>query len=227
MQPSATSEVLRQAMLSGSVAAAQSLAAFFAQDRGALTAWFGEELAADLRQDRARCRGLLDRDVAAINTLIAAQLDAVLHHPRLQRLEGSWRGLAWLVDGIRPNAQVRVRLLPVSWREIERDLARALEFDQSAMFRLLYENEFGSPGGEPFGLLVLDHEIRHRPDPRGAADLAPVDDVTVLSGLADIAAAAFMPIVVAASPALLGADQFPDLSRTQNVTAVLDNAEHA
>ena len=73
-------------------------------------------------QDPARLRGLLDRDIAAIDDLIAAQLDAVLHHPRLQRLEGSWRGLAWLVDGFDPAARLKTRLLSAAWEELDRDL---------------------------------------------------------------------------------------------------------
>jgi type VI secretion system ImpC/EvpB family protein len=225
--------MLRGAMLSGrftrlgSEAVAQQFAAFLTADRAALTAWFGEPLAAELRRDPARCRGLLDRDLAVIDTLIAAQLDAVLHHPRLQRLEGSWRGLAWLVDGIRPDTHLRVRLLSASWRELDRDFARATEFDQSALFRLLYENEFGSPGGEPFGLLIIDHEIKHRPDRRGVSELSPVDDISVLDGIAAIAAAAFMPVVVAAAPMLLGADRFEDLTGAQDIAAVLADNEHA
>ena len=183
-------------------------------------------MASTLRQDPAQLRGRVDRDIAAIDALIGAQLDAVLHHPRLQRLEGSWRGLAWMVAGFDPGARLKARLLSATWEELDRDASRASQFDQSALFRLIYENEFGSAGGEPFGLLVIDHELRHKPEPRGLSAHAPIDDVSVLASLASIAAAAFVPMVLAAAPALLGVDQFPDLVLSNDIAAALRDDEH-
>ena len=221
----AATDPLRQEILSGrftrpgSDAVAERLGAFLRQERGALAAWFGAETAAGLRGDPARLRGLIDRDIVALDRLIARQLDAVLHHPRLQQLEGSWRGLAWLVAGLDPAARLKARLLSIGWDEIDRDLARASEFDQSTLFRLIYENEFGTAGGEPFGLIVVDHELRHVPQKRGLSAFAPVDDISVLSGLAAIAAAAFVPMVLAASPALLGVDDFAALALSNDIAA--------
>src|SRR6185312_7909739 len=113
--------------------------------------------------DADALRAALDRDIARIDRLIGAQRDAVVHAPGLRRLEGSWRGRAWLVGGLDPAGRVKARLLNVGWPEICRDLDRAAEMDQSNLFRRVYEDEFGTPGGEPFGLLVVDHEVRHRP----------------------------------------------------------------
>jgi type VI secretion system ImpC/EvpB family protein len=149
----------------------------------------------------------LDRAIAMIDALVAAQLDAILHHDRLRWLEGAWRGLAWLVRGQDPGGPVRVKVLNLGWRELCRDLARATEFDRSDLFRKVYEEEFGMPGGEPFGLLVVDHEVRHRPTAE-----APSDDVGALTSLAGVAAAAFAPVVLAASPSLLQVDDFADLA---------------
>jgi type VI secretion system ImpC/EvpB family protein len=152
-------------------------------------------------------RSRIDRMIATIDALVSAQLDAILHHPCLQRLEGAWRGLAWLLHGLAPGAAVRVRVLNISWPELCRDLERAAEFDQSQLFRKIYEEEFGSPGGEPFGLLVVDHQVRHRPNAE-----APTDDVGAIANLAGVAAAAFAPVVLSASPALLEVDGFGDLA---------------
>jgi type VI secretion system protein ImpD/type VI secretion system protein ImpC len=149
----------------------------------------------------------LDRAIAMIDVLVAAQLDAILHHNRLRGLEGSWRGLAWLVDRQDLGGPVRVKVLNLGWRDLCRDLARSTEFDRSHLFQKVYEEEFGMPGGEPFGLLVVDHEVRHR-----AAAEAPSDDVSALTSLAGIAAAAFAPLVLAASPSLLQVDDFADLA---------------
>jgi type VI secretion system protein ImpD/type VI secretion system protein ImpC len=224
---------LRTAILSGrhthpdADAVRTRLGEFLSQDRGALASWFGADTVAWIRPAPARLRYLIERDLVQIDALISDQLDTVLHHPALQRLEGSWRGLAWLVEGIEPKQRLKISILPASWRELDRDLARVSEFDQSNLFRMVYENEFGHAGGEPFGLLVIDHEVRHRPGRATPRDLAPVDDLSVMSLLAAIAAAAFVPIVLAASPALLGVDRFEDLVLSNDVAAVMADEEHA
>lgn len=184
--------------------------------------WFGGALAGRMAADRDLARGLIDRDIAAIDAMIGHQLDEILHSSRLQRLEGSWRGLFWLVAGVRDPARVRLRVLPVSWAEMTRDIERAAEFDQSNLFKAVYENEFGIAGGEPYGLLVVDHELRHRPAPG-----FPTDDPATLAGLAAIAAAAFAPAVLGGSPALLGADEWSDLALTTDPAAALRDPEHA
>jgi type VI secretion system protein ImpD/type VI secretion system protein ImpC len=172
-------------------------------------------------------RGRIDRELVWIDTLIAAQLDAVLHHLAFQRLEGSWRGLAWLVEGFEPQKRLKLAVLAASWRELDRDIARASEFDQSSLFKMVYENEFGHAGGEPFGMLLIDHEVRHRPERASPRDLAPIDDVALMSALASIAASAFVPIVLAASPVLLGVDEFEDLVLSNDIAAVMADEEHA
>jgi type VI secretion system ImpC/EvpB family protein len=173
----------------------------------ALAAWFGLDRALCLAGDPDACRGALDRDIAALDALIGEQLDAVLHHQRLRRFEGRWRGLAWLAGGHDPAGRVKLKMLNLSWAELCRDLERAVEFDQSQLFQKIYENEFGMPGGEPYGVMIVDHEVRHRPAPG-----APSDDVNALAQLSAVAAAAFVPTVLAASPALLQVEEFADLA---------------
>src|SRR5262249_34510923 len=115
--------------------------------------------------------------------------------------------LAWLSGGIDPADRVKLKVLSLSWAELCRDLERAVEFDQSQLFQKVYESEFGMPGGEPYGLLVVDHEVRHRPAPG-----APSDDVNALAQLSAVAAAAFVPTVLAASPALLPVEGVGELA---------------
>jgi type VI secretion system protein ImpD len=160
---------------------------------------------------RDRVLAALDRAIARIDALLNAQVNAILHHPRFQRLEASWRGLRYLVEngagagGIAGNIQVRV--LTVTWTELCRDFERAGDFDQSCLFAKVYNEEFGMPGGRPYGLLIADYEVMHRrtPDHR-------TDDIAMLRAAAGVAAAAFAPFVVGASPALLGLERFADLS---------------
>jgi type VI secretion system protein ImpD/type VI secretion system protein ImpC len=219
---------LRKIVLGGgftirpSGAALSALAAFLASPGAGLSSWFGSPFVERFDREQTTIRCALDRDIAAIDGLISRQLDEILHAPRLLRLEGMWRGLHWLIEGIEPRKTVKLRILPARWEEVARDLDRAVEFDQSYLFRRIYTDEFGMPGGEPYGLLVIDHEVRHRP-----SATSRTDDTSAMLQIAAIAAASFCPTILAASPALLGADVWSDLATTQDPTSTLGDKEHA
>ena len=220
---------LRDRVLTGSYfgprhgAAAEPVAAFpYLDTWQALAAWFGALQARRLVGDPGACRAALDRDIAALDAMIGDQLDTILHHPRLRGLEGSWRGLFWLTADLDPAGRAKVKVLNIPWAELCRDLERAVEFDQSQLFRKVYEEEFGTPGGEPYGLLIVVHEVRHRP-----VLGAPTDDVTALMQLAGVAAAAFAPTVLAASPALLQVEEFADLAMSTDVSDPFRGPEFA
>ena len=185
----------------------------------ALRTWFGEGLVRLLGS--GTLRAALDHDIAEIDALLSEQLDAVLHARPLQELEGRWRGLAWLVSGIEAGRRIKVRLMPIKWPEICRDLERALEFDQSQMFRRIYEDEFGMPGGEPFGLMIIDHPVRHR-----VGGGSTTDDVGALMRLSAVAAAAFMPVVLSLDPNVLEVDRFADLEGVRDIAAPLRSTDH-
>lgn len=224
-------ESLRSAVFAGrflgSAPAHADLAALVASSSAAtqLALWFGEAWLSQLRREPARggmLRAALDRDIARLDAMISAQLDAVFHHPRMRRLEGSWRGLHWLVERLpATGGRVRLKVLQARWVEVCRDIERAIEFDQSQLFRKIHDEEFGTAGGEPFGLIAADYEVRHRP---GSSH--PTDDISALSGLAGIAAAAFAPMVLAASPGLLGVDSFADMAPSHDPGPVLQGPEH-
>jgi type VI secretion system ImpC/EvpB family protein len=216
---------LRQAVLSGRFLGRRdypledALAEFLgAANDDALAMW----LPAGWHGDADDARGLLDRDIVAIDAMLSEQLDAVLHNDRLRRLEGTWRGLAWLIGGMEHGSRLKAKILNISWAEICRDLERAVEFDQSNLFRKVYEDEFGTPGGEPYGVLIVDHDIRHRSGPT-----ARTDDVSALAALASVAAASFCPTIVGAHPALLEVDDFADLATVTDLASPLRNTDHA
>lgn len=190
----------------------------FAPSARAIDLWFGDTSPKDVRL-------AIDRDLAAIEERIGGLIDAILHHPRFQALEARWRAVAWLVqvgEVERWAPRVKLRILNVSWAELSRDVSRAVEFDQSETFRKVYEYAFGIAGGEPFGLMIVDHELRHDPAPEQI-----IDDIATLEGLAGTAAAAFVPFIFAASPALLGLESFSELERVQNIGAVFGDRAHA
>lgn len=172
------------------------------------------------RRSAAATRALVDRLIAAIDRQLNDQVNAILHDRRFQRLEASWRGLKYLVDIAAPMQRLKIKLLDVSWRELCRDVERAIEFEQSQLFEKVYSDEFGSPGGEPFGLLIGDYYVAHKP----TAD-QPQDDIGALKAIAGVAAAAFCPFITSCAPALLGIERFDELGKGVDLATAFDGPE--
>ena len=135
--------------------------------------------------------------IKELDAKLSKQLSAVLHAPEFQRLEGSWRGLNHLVMKSETCATLKLKMLQVTKRELQKDLEDAVEFDMSETFKQIYTREFGQAGGEPFGALIGDYEFTNHPD-----------DVGLLGRMSEVAAAGFCPFISAASPRLFGYDSF-------------------
>ncbi len=187
----------------------------------ALVHWLGPATSRDLAGNRRALLQRLDRDIVRLDEFLTRQVNAILQHAHFQALEASWRGLRYLTERAVDAHNVKIRLLNVSWRELARDLERAIEFDQSQLFKKVYSEEFDMPGGEPFGLLIGDYQVRHRPGLEH-----PVDDVAVLRGISQVAAAAFAPFVAGAHPALFGLDSFRELGLPIDLQAVFRQLEY-
>ncbi len=176
--------------------------------------------------DRRACaRAAVERLIVAIDRMLSRQLDEILHHPRFQRLEASWRGLRYLTEveaEYDEDLNVKIKVLNVSWAELVKDLTRALEFDQSHLFQRIYSDEFDMPGGEPLGVLLCDYEVSHRPRPN-----QPAGDIDALTELARIGAAALCPVIVNASSELFGLDSFAELARLSDPHAIFQQREYA
>jgi type VI secretion system protein ImpC len=158
----------------------------------------------------------IDKAIAAIDAKLSAQLNEVVHHPRFLQLEGSWRGLNYLVMNSETGTSLRLRVLNLSKRELHRDLTRAVEFDQSQLFKQIYENEFGTPGGEPYGALIGDYEWTSHPD--------DMEDLRLLS---NVAAGAFAPFISAAGASMFGFQNWTELSRPRDLAKIFDTIEYA
>ena len=102
--------------------------------------------------------------IAAIDQLMSAQLSAVMKNEKFQKLEGSWRGLHQLVSNSETSTDLKLRMLNISKKELSKDLEKAVEFDQSQIFKKIYESEFGTAGGEPYAALIGDYEFSGNPD---------------------------------------------------------------
>lgn len=158
----------------------------------------------------------ITKAIAAIDAKISKQLNAIMHHENFQKLEGTWRGLNYLVMNSETSSTLKIRVMNVSKRELYKDISKAVEFDQSNIFKKIYENEFGSPGGEPYGALIGDYEFTNHPE-----------DVELLTGMSNVAAAAFAPFVSAASPKLFGFDDYTELSKPRDLEKIFDSIEYA
>jgi type VI secretion system protein ImpC len=173
-----------------------------------------QALAGTVTFDKSLSR-TFERAIAAIDRKLSEQLNAVMHHPKFSALEGSWRGLHYLVMNSETSTSLKLRVLNLPKRELSRDLQRAVEFDQSQLFKKIYENEFGTPGGEPYGALIGDYEWTAHPD-----------DVETLRLVSNVAAAAFAPFVSAAGSSMFGFDNWPELARPRDLAKIFETQEY-
>lgn len=153
--------------------------------------------------------------IAEIDRLLSAQLNEIMHQEEFQKLEGSWRGLHYLVSNTICGPQMKIRVMNVNKKELLKDFERALEFDQSTLFKKIYEEEYGTFGGAPYGALIGDYEFGNHPQ-----------DMALLDKIAGVAAAAHAPFLSAASAGMFGWDEFHDMTEVRDVSKIFDRAEY-
>jgi type VI secretion system protein ImpC len=154
--------------------------------------------------------------IAELDKKLSAQLNEIMHHPDFQRLEGTWRGLHYLVHQSETGETLQLRVLNVSMRDLFKDLERAVEFDQSALFKKVYEEEYGQLGGKPFGMLVGDYEFSRHPE-----------DIKLLQMISNVAAAAHAPFVAGAAPKLFNFERFTELTAPRDLAKIFAGVEYA
>lgn len=154
--------------------------------------------------------------IAKIDDVLSRQLAAIMHNEKFQKLEGSWRGLHHLVMNSDTGTSLKVKVCNVTKRELFKDLDKAVEFDQSQIFKKIYESEFGTPGGEPYGAMIGDFEFSSHPE-----------DIALLSNMSSVAAAGFCPFISAAAPGLFGFGSWNELSKPRDLEKIFDSSEYA
>jgi len=159
---------------------------------------------------------MINARIAQIDHLISLQLNEILHAPAFQKLEGSWRGLKYLLDNTETSTMLKIRVLNVSKKELLKDLQRAAEFDQSATFKKIYEDEYGVFGGEPFAALIGDYEFTKHPE-----------DIELLDRMSHVAAGAHAPFLTAAGPELMNLDSYTNLGTPRDIAKIFDSTEFA
>lgn len=154
--------------------------------------------------------------IANIDDVISKQLSAIMHEENFNALEGTWRGLNHFVMNTETSTELKIKVFNCSKKELQKDLEKAVEFDQSQLFKKIYENEFGTPGGEPYGALIGSYYFSNHPD-----------DIGMLEKISNVAAAAFCPFISAAAPSLYGFDSWEELSKPRDLAKIFDTTEYA
>jgi len=153
--------------------------------------------------------------IAQIDEVMSKQLSAIMHNKKFQKIEGSWRGLNHLIMNSETSSDLKIRMLNISKKELGKDLAKAVEFDQSQIFKKIYESEFGTAGGEPYAALIGDFEFSGHPD-----------DLDLLTSMSNVSAAGFCPFISSADPKMFGFDSFTELSKPRDLEKIFESAEY-
>jgi type VI secretion system protein ImpC len=161
---------------------------------------------------------VIEAAIAAIDRRLSEQLNLILHHADFQRMEATWRGLSFLVGGIEDSFTHRIKVLDISKQELGRTLRkfRGTAWDQSPIFKKIYEEEYGQFGGEPFGVVIGDYAFDHGPQ-----------DVQLLGDMAQIAAAAHAPFIAAAAPSVMQMESWGELANPRDLTRIFQTPEYA
>jgi type VI secretion system protein ImpC len=155
---------------------------------------------------------MLNERIGDLDEKISLQLNEVMHAPEFQKLEGSWRGLNYFVMQSETSPMLKIKLFNITKKDLLKDLTKVSEFDQSQMFKKVYEEEYGTLGGHPFGAMVGDFEMSRHPE-----------DITLLEKMSNVAAAAHAPFITGANPALLNLNSFADLSGPRDLAKIFDS----
>ncbi len=157
---------------------------------------------------------MINARIARIDELLSAQLNEIMHNPEFQALEASWRGLHHLIMNSETGTRLKIRVMSASKKDILDDVEKAVEFDQSALFKQLYEEEYGTFGGNPYSCLIGDYEFGRHPQ-----------DIAMLEKLSNIAAAAHAPFIAAASPRLFDMGDFTELGNPRDMAKLFESTE--
>ena len=156
--------------------------------------------------------------IAEIDKKLSEQINLIIHHEDFKSLEGSWRGLHHLVNNTETDETLKIRVFNISKKDLGKTIKKfkGTAWDQSPLFKKLYEDEFGMPGGQPFGSIIGDYYFDHSPP-----------DVEILAGMSQIAAAAHAPFITAPAPTLLNMDSWQELSDPRDLTKIFGTPEYA
>ena len=156
--------------------------------------------------------------IAELDKKLSEQMNAIIHHEDFENLESAWRGLSYLVNNTQTSETLKLRVLNVSKKDLAKTLKKfkGTAWDQSPIFKKLYEDEYGTAGGEPYGAIIGDYYFNHSPQ-----------DIELLKGVAQIASAAHAPFISSADPSIVNLDSWQDLANPRDISKIFSTPEYA
>ncbi len=158
---------------------------------------------------------MINARIAELDRLISNQLNEIMHHEDFQKMEASWRGLNYLVQQSETGENLKIKVMNVTKKELLKDMEKAPEFDQSMLFKKVYEEEFGMFGGHSYGVIIGDYEFGFAPQ-----------DMALLEKVSEVAAAAHAPFISAASPKMFNWESFTELGGPRDLAKIFTAAEY-
>ena len=175
---------------------------------------FANEVVNEKMEFKKTISHMISQRIADIDSVLTAQINEIIHNPEFQKLEASWKGVQNLVKFSEPDEKLKIRILDVTKEDILSDADSAPQFDESGLFKLVYENEYGTFGGTPYGLLVGDFTFG-----RG------IEDIECLKAISGVAAAAHAPFIDAVSPELFNLNEFDELDKPKHLGKLFNTAQ--
>lgn len=158
----------------------------------------------------------INKAISSIDVLISTQVNEILHNATFQKLEGSWRGLHYLVKNSPSSTGVKIKVLNIDKKSLFKNFDKSIEFDQSDLFKKIYEEEYGTAGGAPYGALIGDYEFTDHPE-----------DVQLLRYISEVSAASFAPFISAAGSGLFGLNSWEEITRPSDLSRIFDSPKYA
>lgn len=156
--------------------------------------------------------------ISELDAKLSAQVNEIIHNKDFESLESAWRGLSYLVSNTETSESLKIRVLNISKKDLQKTIKKfkGSSWDQSPLFKQIYEDEYGTAGGEPFGCIVGDYYFNQS---------AP--DIELLKGISQISAAAHAPFIAAADPSMMNLDSWQDLANPRDLTKIFSTPEYA
>jgi len=158
----------------------------------------------------------INKALALIDNLISAQVKQIIHNEQFQKLEGTWRGLLYLVKNTLIGNDLKIKVLNVDKDSLFKNFDKAIEFDQSDLFKKIYEEEYGTAGGSPYGVLIGDYEITDHPQ-----------DMKLLQYISEVSAASFTPFISAANSSLMGLETWEEIAKPTDLARIFESPKYA
>ncbi|MDR1362046.1 MAG: type VI secretion system contractile sheath large subunit [Holosporaceae bacterium] len=208
--PKSTREILRELFTDGKLAREPSAELYACNMLLELLSAIESSKTTEMKNPLA----FMEKAIASMDDKLSCQINEILHHPAFQEMEGTWRGLHYLVMNTETSTMLKIRIMNATRKELLTDLENAVEFDQSALFKKVYEEEYGTFGGSPYSCLIGGYEFTRHPQ-----------DIELLERLSNVASSAHAPFIAAAHPRMFDMNSFSHLGEPRDLAKIFESTE--